>query len=308
MPAASGSAVHKPRLRMIEAWERNTAKSGDSELRYADRGDPEPERDENRGSDPAERDVLEFAAEAGHILLENGAEIFRVEETIERICGHYHVYSEHLFVLSNGIFMTGDSKYRTSYATVQHIPVKAARLEKVVAVNQLSREIEAGIHTFDSAKARLQEIKELPPSPGSRRILASGIGSACFCFLFGGNGPDSAAAFLAGLLVYTAVLEMERVRLSKIVSNACGGIAAALVCVCCCEMGIGEHLDRMIVGAVIPLAPGVPFINGIRDFAGGDYISGSVRLLDAAVSFLGIAIGAGAMLTVYYAIMRKFLL
>ena len=32
-----------------------------------------------------EREVMEVAMEAGHILLENGAEIFRVEETINRI-------------------------------------------------------------------------------------------------------------------------------------------------------------------------------------------------------------------------------
>lgn len=36
-----------------------------------------------------EREVMEVAMEAGHILLENGAEIFRVEETINRICRHY---------------------------------------------------------------------------------------------------------------------------------------------------------------------------------------------------------------------------
>ena len=50
------------------------------------------------------RDVLDAAMTAGHILLENGAEIFRVEETIDRICHHFGVQSENAFVLSNGIF------------------------------------------------------------------------------------------------------------------------------------------------------------------------------------------------------------
>ena len=31
-------------------------------------------------------DVLKFASDAGRVLLENGAEISRVEETMERIC------------------------------------------------------------------------------------------------------------------------------------------------------------------------------------------------------------------------------
>ena len=53
-----------------------------------------------------QRDVLDAAMTAGHILLENGAEIFRVEETIDRICHHFGVQSENAFVLSNGIFMS----------------------------------------------------------------------------------------------------------------------------------------------------------------------------------------------------------
>ena len=91
---------------------------------------------------PDDREVLETAMEAGHILLENGAEIFRVEETMERIAAHYGVERKDFFVLSNGIFTTGDcepGQRGGQYARVQHIPVKSAQLDRVVAVNQLSR-------------------------------------------------------------------------------------------------------------------------------------------------------------------------
>ena len=46
--------------------------------------------------------VMEVAVKAGKLLLENGAEIFRVEETMERICRYYHVENPSFFVLSNG--------------------------------------------------------------------------------------------------------------------------------------------------------------------------------------------------------------
>ena len=38
--------------------------------------------------------VLDCAMQAGSILLKNGAEIFRVEETVARMCSHYGVESE----------------------------------------------------------------------------------------------------------------------------------------------------------------------------------------------------------------------
>lgn len=58
-----------------------------------------------------EKDVMELALQAGHLLLENGVEIFRVEETMERICRYYGVFSENEFVLSNGIFITGGNEH-----------------------------------------------------------------------------------------------------------------------------------------------------------------------------------------------------
>ena len=54
----------------------------------------------------------------------------------------------------------------------------------------------------------------------------------------------------------------------------------------------------MVIGSIMPLIPGVPFTNAIRDIANGDYISGSVRMLDALLVFFCIAIGVGVGFTV----------
>lgn len=57
------------------------------------------------------------------------------------------------------------------------------------------------------------------------------------------------------------------------------------------KLGVGTHLSNMIIGAVIPLIPGVAFTNGIRDLANEDYIAGVTRLLDALLTFFCIAMG-----------------
>ena len=102
-----------------------------------------------------QRDVLDAAMTAGHILLENGAEIFRVEETIDRICHHFGVQSENAFVLSNGIFLTSGDEHEKRFARVEHIPVRGAQLHRVAAVNQLSREIEEGKYTLRESRESL---------------------------------------------------------------------------------------------------------------------------------------------------------
>ncbi len=239
------------------------------------------------------REVLEAAALAGDILLASGAEIFRVEETIEVIARSFGVESIDSFVLSSGIFLTAGGDRERDFARVRHIPLSAARLDRVTAVNQLSREIAAGQHTPQEARDRLLEIQRMPGKPRLHQILASGLGSGCFCYLFGGDLVDCLVAFSAGLLLYLYLLCLVRGRLSKIAVNISGGALVTLYAVMLYQLGLGHHLDQVIIGSIIPLVPGVAFTNAIRDIADQDYIAGAVRLLDALLVTFCIAMGVG---------------
>ena len=222
---------------------------------------------------------LDLAYEAGSILLENGAEISRVEETMRRIASHYGVEDEDLFVLSNGIIATDKN-----YARSKFIPIKGASLDKVVAVNQLSRKVEQGQYTLEQLEYRLKQIRAIKAKPAWEQILASAVGSAAFCIIFGGSFMDCLASFIAGLVLWVFMLFIASKSLSRIVGNVTGGLIATLVCFGLYRIGLGHHLSNMIIGAIIPLIPGVAFTNGIRDMANEDYIAGVTRLLDAMLS------------------------
>lgn len=246
------------------------------------------------------REALDVAALAGDILLASGAEIFRVEETISRIARAYGVESSDAFVLSSGIFLTAGSESEGDFARVRHIPLSAARLDRVTAVNQLSREIVEGKHTAAGAKERLLEIQRMPAKPMLHQIAASGVGSACFCFLFGGDLVDSAVALASGITLYAYLLLLVRGRLSKIAANLSGGALVTLFCILLYQLGIGHHLGQMIIGSIIPLVPGVAFTTAIRDIADEDYIAGAVRMLDALLVTFCIAMGVGMVMMAYH--------
>lgn len=229
---------------------------------------------------------LDLAYEAGSILLENGAEISRVEETMRRIASHYGVEGEDLFVLSNGIIATDKN-----YARSRFIPIKGASLDKVVVVNQLSRKVEQGEYTLEKLEYRLKQIRAMKAKPAWEQILASAMGSAAFCIFFGGSFMDCLASFIAGLILWVFMLFVASKQLSRIVGTASGGLLATLICFGLYRIGLGNHLSNMIIGAIIPLVPGVAFTNGIRDMANEDYIAGVTRLLDAMLTFFCIALG-----------------
>lgn len=243
-------------------------------------------------------DVLEVASEAGHILLENGAEIARIEETMERISKYYGVTSRNFFVLSNGIFTTGHASDEDSinrnrqYANVEFIPIKGTQMDKIVEVNRLSRDIEAGKYTLDQARERLSEIRNMKPKRDWVQILGSAFGSWGFCAIFGGSVMDCCASFVVGLLLWIFLLKVTSQHFTKLLGNIINGGFVALLCFICWKLGFGQNFGNMIVGSLIPLIPGVAFTNGIRDIANEDYLAGTTRLLDAILVFAAIAIGA----------------
>ena len=251
-----------------------------------------------------DKQILDLAMEAGKTLLDAGAEIFRAEETIQRIAKAYGIEKCSAFVMSTGIFLTAESKGEDIYAQVRHIPINSARLNRVAAVNQLSREI------VEEAWERLEAIKQMPGKKNITRILASGVGSASFCYVLGGGIWDAAAAFLSGFLLYVLLVALEKreKKTSKIVLNLLGGFWASFLAVVFYRLGIGENYGSILVGSIMPLVPGVSFVNSIRDFADGDYIGGGVRMLDTLLVALGIALGVGLMYMLYYKVTGGVLL
>lgn len=251
--------------------------------------------------------ALQLATEAGHILLENGAEISRVEETMERIAAAYGVEDESFFVLSNGIIATGQH-----YARAEFIPIKGTQLSRVVEVNQLSRDVErrhpagmaqdgVSVSRRDAGAqmpvpelaSRLQAIRTAPGHPAWEIILGIALGVSAFSILFGGSLTDAAATLACGLILGTFMAYVSPL-LSRLIGNVAGGLVGGLLCILAVLLLSPSailHLPNMIIGTIIALVPGVPFTNGIRDLANEDYIAGTTRLTDAFLAFLCIALG-----------------
>ena len=261
--------------------------------------------------------ALQLATEAGHILLENGAEISRVEETMTRIASAYGIEDESFFVLSNGIIATGQH-----YARAEFIPIKGTQLAKVVEVNQLSRDVTAGecgneltcecgnqtneftnpqVNTFkpmsvETLRQRIQAIRNMPGKVWWEMTLGIALGVSSFSILFGGSLVDAVATLVAGVLL-GLFMTFVSPHLSRLVGNVAGGLVGGILCILLFRLAMGIdglpqlHLANMIIGTIIALVPGVPFTNGMRDLANEDYIAGTTRLTDAFLVFLCIALG-----------------
>ena len=60
--------------------------------------------------------------------------------------------------------------------------------------------------------------------------------------------------------------------------------------------GLGNNIDKVIIGSIIRLVPGVALTTSIRDFFNGDYLSGTIRMIDAVLVGGCIAVGVGVVI------------
>ena len=249
-------------------------------------------------SDP--KRVLDLALEAGRILLKNGAEIFRVEETIRYICKRFYVDNVDTFTLSHAIIVSVKIGDGDAYTKVKHVPLSSSHLGIVAEVNALSRQISAGLVGIDEAFKRLEEIENIPPKKGYQQVLAAGMGGACFSILLGAGIRDSIAVFVIACLLYVWVLISKKHHMSRIIVNIVGGIIITSLALMLQYFWPGlVKVDSVIIGAIMPLIPGMAFTNAIRDIADSDFLSGTVRMIDALLVFVYIAIGVGVTLGAY---------
>ena len=51
--------------------------------------------------------------------------------------------------------------------------------------------------------------------------------------------------------------------------------------------------DKMIIGTLMNLVPGIAITNVMRDILGGDLIAGIIKLVESLMVAIGIALGAG---------------
>lgn len=245
-----------------------------------------------------EKETFDLVVEMGELILVNGGEIYRAHETMLYAAHSFGLEGFQAFIIANGIFASVVINQSVYSCQVRCVPLAPVELCRVEALNELSRKITQGLCSRSEFREQLQQIKTRKASGSKRQILASGCGSACFCYLFQGTLADAAVAFGAGVTLYWFILYvLNRMNLPKIMGTILSSAVAASFCLLAFQMGLGNNLNHMIIGAIFPLVPGIPLTNGVRNLLENDYLSGLVRMADALLTAGCIAVGVGIILS-----------
>ena len=250
--------------------------------------------------DPSyKKEVLGLALFLGELMLINGAETYRVEDTILRICNSRGFNHINVFT-SPTVIIISDYKF-DGYSFLKTIKSRSIDLQKISLLNDFSRKFVSNKEiTVEDAKKEIKKISRTESYFELMQYISTGIGSAFFAGLVEGNNiPTFIATFITSILavkIYNKIMGLSSISaFSSLISSS----FIAFVGVILTQLNIITAPTMLVVGAIMPLLPGVSFIKGIRDLISGDLMSGVARAFDAGVTAVSIACGVGIVLDIW---------
>lgn len=236
-------------------------------------------------------DELETVLYAGNLLLSSGAEIYRAEETMHRIADAMQIKDMDAYVTNRGIFASGNVPGKGIESRIMSVPDKELNIDKIEAVNELSREFCSNRMDLSYLKASLQNIANMGEQNVGERILSYFLGAGCFSYAIGTSFRDSLCAAIIGSLVgFYMIWSKYRIK-SRVLITIIASVLTAVLSNLCVAIGLGSQLSFIIIGAMMDLVPGVAFVNSVREFSQNNFATGQTLLTSALLTCVSMASG-----------------
>lgn len=242
------------------------------------------------------KQILTAATDVGYMLLKNGAEVYRAEQSIEYICKSYGVDEVDVFAIPSSIVVTisfGDDFISKS----KRLSGGEIDLEKVCQLNELSRYICENQPTYQQIQDRLHEIAQIKPYSLLHRTVAFALIGCSFTVLFGGSMQEGILGFLLGAIVSGISTLSEKRNLNQFLKIEFCSFVISLVAVACSLVSGGAiNSTNIISGTLMILVPGLALTNCMRDYMAKDFMSGTAKLSEALMTALATALGVAIVL------------
>ena len=236
--------------------------------------------------------------------MENGAEVYRVEESVIRVLKSYGIERTDVYAIPNILMVTIETNEEISYTKMRRIFNRNPNFEKVIQLNDFARKLSAEPIPLNEAFHRLREIDGLKNYTKPVNWISYLFAAMSFVVMIGGNVGDAIVAILCAAAGRLVCVPMERYHANGFFVTLVTSFLHNLVAFMCAAAFGGLHPSLIIKGTLMLLFPGVAFMTAIRDVIAKDLSAGMFEGLEAIVVACAIAVGSALAYAVIPSIVR----
>lgn len=239
--------------------------------------------------------LLEQILLMAYDMLVAGAEVGKTEKTIKRICVSYGMEEVEVFIITSFIIFSVKvegrnltltkriTQYSTDFWKLRETMMLVDRICKVhpeyEEIQRLRQQIEEKI---DGGRGKYEEIF---------RDIVFCLTCMNFTFFFGGSIQESILSFFSGLLLRISMKGMSSILQNQFVVNCLSaGVMTGFIWMLD-SAGFCPDSDKVMMGNIMLLIPGLMMVNAVKDIISGEMITGLLRLTESLVQAGAIAIG-----------------
>lgn len=236
--------------------------------------------------------LMDLVSTIASKLATSGAETYRVEESVRRICSAYGLDAR-VYAIPHSLFITIMIPGREPITQLCRMEHLGTDLEAVEQYSNLSRRICKETPDWQTALGWLEEADQQRKQFSIPMDLLGHVLVSCgFCVFFGGSWMDALCAGLCGLLLgfLSRWLRKTNTFFQKILS----AFLMAFFAYGLGALGLTSNVDTCVIGALMLLVPGILFTNALRDIIFGDTNSGINRIVEVVLIAVAISLGTAA--------------
>jgi uncharacterized membrane protein YjjP (DUF1212 family) len=242
------------------------------------------------------RKVAEIATCAAEILLSNGAEAYRVEETIKKICSSYGLDSD-CISNSTGVYISVIEQDGEMVTSVKRIRQRNVDLHRIERINSFSRDLIDNPLSYEEAKKALNDIYNAPHFSLGIRLFAACMTAFIYTLFFNGAIIDALISAFISIGIFIMLEFTSKVGSFQFLEYYFSGFLMGGIALLLKIFIPGMDKDSVITGAIIVLLPGVSLTNGIKDILYGDFVSGFAKFSEAILIIIAMGVGIATSLS-----------
>ncbi len=237
------------------------------------------------------RKLLSCAMDIGEQMLISGAEVHRVEESISRICHALGAERVDVFIITSSMVVTIQAGDGETYTQTRRVEASNINLERLHHLNQLSRDICENSLSEQEIREKFNAAVNCKKYPLWLEFVSYAMIAGVFTLFFGGGIVETIVSLIIGMIVRTSMFFCEKIISNKIFVKFFSTIIITLLSFITLKFGLISNVDKIIIGNIMTLIPGIGLTNALRDLFAGDSIAGLLRSIEAVLAALAIAAG-----------------
>lgn len=237
------------------------------------------------------KELFGYVMDIGEQMLVCGAEVHRAEDSISRMCMAIGFQRSDVFIITNSMVVTVYTSDGGSLTQTRRIKGTGTDLERLHLLNSLSRQICTQSMTAEEVRDRYSEILACHPYPFWLEWIGCAIIAGSYTLFFGGSPVDAPVSMVIGAIIRLTMFGTERLQMNKIFERFICSFVATVLAFSAVKLLPMCHVDKLIIGNIMVLIPGIGLTNALRDLLIGDSMAGLLRAIEAVLIALAMAAG-----------------